>query len=96
MDTMEAARLTGLTPSRIRKLAADGLIPGARRVQGVRQAVWEIPEDWRPTWRAKLDGPTRCELAERALSESHTKLCREYGVNRSYVWRLAKRAGRER
>ena len=93
MDTTEAARLTGLTSSRIRKLAADGLIPGARRVQGVRQVVWEIPDDWRAPQRTKLDDRDRRELAERARAESHTKLAREYGVNRSYVWRLAKDAG---
>lgn len=89
MDTTKAARLTGLSPSRIRKMAADGLIPGARRVRGVRQAVWEIPDDWRPPERTKLDAAARRELAERARSESHTKLAGEHGVNRSYVWRLA-------
>ncbi len=95
-----AARRLGISAAAARLYCAEGRWPGAKRRpvrEDATREVWYVPKDSVPPLRRPpriLTDEDRKEIGRRkAAGESATKLAREYGLDVSYPYKLAKRLG---
>ena len=80
ISTAAAARLSGLTKSRVVVLAREGQIPGAEQLDN---GVWLIPAEWA--------GRKAIEQRERAGNITVAEAAKRAGVSRTAIYKALER-----